>query len=513
MNAALALAQRQYLWRRARKTGVWRHVFAHHALLGEWDHFHAAETEAEACADADALTRDALLLGREPGRIHAVRERLRADAGTLPLHLAARFYCAQGAADELIALTECALSRETPDLSLVNWVAKVFHATGNTQAARTLIDVSIELGGQQEDLAPWRDGIASRQAPPVGLLPARESVSFYVPVYNVSRYIQQAIEGLLAQSYPLEEILVIDDGTEDDAIERARPYPVRIVAHEENRGLGAARNTAFTSASSEFLGAIDTDAAPDPDFAVHAMLAWENAVPEVAGVGGRMFEAYTEADADLWRARHLGQDCGPLRRCPTGLFGACTVHRRRDVLAVGGFEEKCRTNAEDWYLGRALEAAGRCLEYTPHAVAWHQRRDTADSVMRTMWRWAFWRRQEMGDFAPGALLSQGLAATLAQARHCYEHDRDNKAPQLYRLDWLYAYYGALMDLRHGADTRALTTGEAAALQRGLLATASAAQSFSWLMGQTEPLLLDPDAAPRPAPVMDQFRAFTEELSP
>ena len=63
-----------------------------------------------------------------------------------------------------------------------------------------------------------------------------ERVSAYIPAYNVSEYLARAIESLLAQTLPFDEILVIDDGSRDNSAGIASRYPqVCLLRHPDNR--------------------------------------------------------------------------------------------------------------------------------------------------------------------------------------------------------------------------------------------------------------------------------------
>ncbi len=84
-------------------------------------------------------------------------------------------------------------------------------------------------------------------------------VSLYIPCYNAERYIARAIEGALRQTNALDEILVVDDGSKDGTREIASRYPVRIISHDRNRGLAAARNTGFRNARNELVASLDAD--------------------------------------------------------------------------------------------------------------------------------------------------------------------------------------------------------------------------------------------------------------
>lgn len=100
------------------------------------------------------------------------------------------------------------------------------------------------------------------------------SVSIIVPVYNVETYIKECLQSVMAQTYqgPIECILVDDCGT-DQSMEIAEnlvssycgPIAFRILHHEHNRGLSAARNTGMKIAKGDYLFFLDSDDKMFPD--------------------------------------------------------------------------------------------------------------------------------------------------------------------------------------------------------------------------------------------------------
>src|SRR6516165_3866567 len=78
-------------------------------------------------------------------------------------------------------------------------------------------------------------------------------VTAYIPCFNGARYLPATITAILGQTQPPDELLIIDDGSTDNSSEVASRYPVRIIRHEKNKGLAAARNTALANAKFEFL--------------------------------------------------------------------------------------------------------------------------------------------------------------------------------------------------------------------------------------------------------------------
>lgn len=89
--------------------------------------------------------------------------------------------------------------------------------------------------------------------------------SIVIPVYNVAEFLQKCIDSVLAGGSRDCEILLVDDGSTDGksgAIcdENAARYPDLIrVIHQENQGLGGARNTGLLAAQGEYLFFVDSD--------------------------------------------------------------------------------------------------------------------------------------------------------------------------------------------------------------------------------------------------------------
>lgn len=93
-------------------------------------------------------------------------------------------------------------------------------------------------------------------------------VSICVPIYGVEKYIERCAVSLFEQTYQNIEYIFVNDCTPDNSIEILKDiierYPerkpnVRIICHDKNRGLAAARNTAVDAVNTEFLMHVDSD--------------------------------------------------------------------------------------------------------------------------------------------------------------------------------------------------------------------------------------------------------------
>lgn len=87
------------------------------------------------------------------------------------------------------------------------------------------------------------------------------SVSVIIPNYNYSRFLPDAIESVLAQTLPCDEILVVDDGSTDNSFETLAGYEkfgVKVI-RQKNRGVGAARNAGVAASTGTLLAFLDAD--------------------------------------------------------------------------------------------------------------------------------------------------------------------------------------------------------------------------------------------------------------
>ena len=93
------------------------------------------------------------------------------------------------------------------------------------------------------------------------------AISVIIPVYNVSAYVERCMRSIMRQTYGRFECILVDDATRDDSIEKCEalieqyngPISFRIVHHERNLGLSAARNTGTSIASGDYILYVDSD--------------------------------------------------------------------------------------------------------------------------------------------------------------------------------------------------------------------------------------------------------------
>jgi len=189
---------------------------------------------------------------------------------------------------------------------------------------------------------------------------AHPRVSVVIPLFNLRRFVDQAIESVLSQTLPADavEVVVVDDGSTDGSGEVVRRYgpPVRYI-RQENRGLPAARNTGIRESSAPFLTFLDAD---------------DRLLPEKLAAQLATFDARSDVGLVSTGVRYVDDDGAPLPQHGWSrlegdvlprLVLSNLVHphlplvRRRDVERLGGFDEDL-SPAADWDMWLRLTRSG-----------------------------------------------------------------------------------------------------------------------------------------------------------
>lgn len=171
-------------------------------------------------------------------------------------------------------------------------------------------------------------------------------VTVIVPTFNRATYINECIDSLLAQTVAAREIIVVDDGSDDDTSERIARYGSRVrYVFQENGGKASAVNRGVELAAGSWIWILDDDDVALPE-AIECRLAVLGGAP----------------DADfVYASHHVGRDgpdgtivCGRLNACPEvpaerflfEVLRACffswstTLAKRSLYQTLGGFDSR-----------------------------------------------------------------------------------------------------------------------------------------------------------------------------
>jgi glycosyltransferase involved in cell wall biosynthesis len=163
-------------------------------------------------------------------------------------------------------------------------------------------------------------------------------VSVIIPCYNLSRFLGEAIESVLNQSYRNCEIIVVDDGSIDDTASVATQYPSVNLVRQSNRGFSAARNAGIERSSGDLLVFLDADDRLLPNAIEDGVECLEHN-PHCAFVYGR-YRLIKEDGSPLSAQIRLARDGDYLEMLRFNYIGmlATVMYRRAVLEAVKGFD-------------------------------------------------------------------------------------------------------------------------------------------------------------------------------
>ena len=173
----------------------------------------------------------------------------------------------------------------------------------------------------------------------------RPEVAVVIPCYRYARFLPEAVQSVLAQTWPNVRIVIVDDGSPDDtavAAQRliaAHPRARITLVQQANAGLAAARNAGVRATASPFVLPLDADDRLEPEAIETLLRALLASGADVATPNGRTF-----GDVDrplrtrpVTRARLVANNC----------LVYCSLFRRELFDRIGGYGP-IKPGYEDW---------------------------------------------------------------------------------------------------------------------------------------------------------------------
>lgn len=201
--------------------------------------------------------------------------------------------------------------------------------------------------------------------------PAAPTVSVLMSVYNGQRYLAQAMDSILGQTFSDFELITIDDGSKDSSPGILRGYASRDprvkVTVRENKGLTKTLNEAFRRSRGQFIARMDCDDVAMPDRFARQLDALR-ADPGLVCVGGN-FQLIDGDGRALTVLVPPADDATIQKKALAGHGAIChptAMIRRTAMEQIDGYDESFKT-AQDLDLWLRLGEVGR-LGNVPHTV-------------------------------------------------------------------------------------------------------------------------------------------------
>jgi glycosyltransferase involved in cell wall biosynthesis len=172
-----------------------------------------------------------------------------------------------------------------------------------------------------------------------------EKVSIIIPCYNYAKYLPQAIESAMEQTYKNMEIIVVDDGSTDNTYAVAREFPVMVI-HQENKGLSAARNTGIRAAFGDWVFPLDAD-----DMILSTCIEKCIGRADIVCPGLQEF-------GERRNFQFIGEDLTVEGFKKNNQMHASCLYRKSVWSKLGGYDELMCDGYEDWDLWLRAKIAG-----------------------------------------------------------------------------------------------------------------------------------------------------------
>ena len=195
-------------------------------------------------------------------------------------------------------------------------------------------------------------------------------ISVCIPCYEQAQYLAQAIDSVLAQTLKPYEIIVINDGSQDETRYVALQYPEIKYIEQSNKGLASARNTGIMNMTGDYFYPLDAD---------DMML--ENCIEKVSQV-------IEETDADIVAPsfKCFGKNEGTVQLTPNptledfkiaNRIGYFSAIRRTALLEIGGYSPRMTHGYEDYHLWVNLLSIGKKIITIPDILILYRTKENS----------------------------------------------------------------------------------------------------------------------------------------
>jgi len=204
--------------------------------------------------------------------------------------------------------------------------------------------------------------------PPALAEPPSPVVSVIVPAYNTARFISEAIQSVLAQTFRDYEVIVVNDGSPDteDLKRELGPYRNRITyIEQENKGIAGARNAGVRAARGEYVAFLDSDDCWLPRMLEEQLRLLRQEPPvDLVYADAALFGEGTAGTSTCmkWSPSEGPATLESLLAGKCQVLTSTVVARRQAVIDAGLFDESIRA-AEDYELWLRLAYCGSTIRY------------------------------------------------------------------------------------------------------------------------------------------------------
>lgn len=221
-----------------------------------------------------------------------------------------------------------------------------------------------------------------------------KKVSVIITCYNLGKYLSTAVESVLAQTHPADEIIIVDDGSNDKQTKQvladlAKKYPILQIVKIKNSSAANARNVGIKESSGDYLCCLDADDKLQANYLAKCLATFASHRRDSSlGIVTTDYRHFGLSH-DYVRAGQYN----PIALAASGQFHVASLFKRECWQKVGGYCEYI-TGHEDWEFWLRVVAAGYRWLVIPEALFYYRNRAGSKSKI-TLSRRALLHRQIM----------------------------------------------------------------------------------------------------------------------
>mgnify|MGYP003394054389 CR=1 FL=1 len=228
-------------------------------------------------------------------------------------------------------------------------------------------------------------------------------ISVIVPVLNAGSFINDCVTSLINQDFPKDqyEIIIVDNGSKDDTINRLTEYGNSItMLHESKKGSYIARNTGINTAKGEIIAFTDADCIADKNWLKELYIRFVS--EDIGCVVGSVIPNPGESLVEIYsrNKKILSQETVvDSRYLPYGQT-ANAAFRKEVFTKIGNFDERLMSGGDADISWRMQIKTDYKLVYNPESIVEHHHRTTFKGLFKQQFSYGFgriWLYKKYGD--------------------------------------------------------------------------------------------------------------------
>jgi len=228
-------------------------------------------------------------------------------------------------------------------------------------------------------------------------------VTVLMPAYNAGKYIAEAIESVLQQTFHDFVLLIVDDGSTDNTLEIIHSFSDKRIhlIHQSHKGIAGALNKGLSKASSEYIARFDADDICFPERLTQQVAFLDTHADYI--IVGSDAEYISENGEHLFHFKSVGHTHNQIIQkiyscCP--FIHSSVMYRKNAVIKAGGYSVHAH-NFEDYLLWVQLLKSGKFHNLPQQLI--RVRFNPASVTIDERWRGRFFRKLKRNIISKGMI--------------------------------------------------------------------------------------------------------------